>query len=491
MSKNQNSSVAAEPKNPDMELSLLEEILDHIPEGVFATDSDDRIIIYNHDVELTEQMRRGEVMGRPERDVYAYDTHYAFNVVVTERVKKTRRPIYNQDYAQVIPGGKTVHICFDSYPFYYRDQLRAIYTIGQRLDRFNDFIAKTLPFKRQVISESLRAPSRPRYRFENIIGSDPQLKNCLAMAAKVARYNSSVMIIGETGTGKELLAQSIHNASGYAHGPFLAINCAAVPENLLEGILFGTSTGAFSEAVDLPGLFEQAQGGTVFLDEINSMPETMQAKLLRAVQDKKVRRLGGREDRSIDCRILSATNIDPFQNHEAMVIRADLLFRLAAVSLNIPPLRERRGDILLLSRNFIRALNKEYSLSVKGLSPALEKIFIAYDWPGNVRELRNILESAMCLLESGRSLYLEPEHLPDYFKKSFRGKSAYTSMADKRKILSQSMREYEAKVIQAALERHQGNVSAAARELKIGRSYLHTKIKDLGLRAPKEAGGRK
>lgn len=466
-------------------ISLLSAVLDDTPEGIFATDENNRVVVYNRDVEQVEQMSRGEVLGRTEKDVYAYDPGYTFNEQVIEKVKKTGKSIHNQRYAQGLASGKTVHLFLDAYPFNWAGKLAGVFTIGQRLDRLNDLIARTVPFKRQVISESCRAPSPTRFHFEDIIGSDPQFKNCLSMAAKVAKYNSSVMIIGETGTGKELLAQAIHNASPGASGPFVDVNCAAIPDNLMEGLLFGSMTGAFTEAIDMPGLFEQAEGGTVFFDEINSLAPNLQAKLLRAIQDRRVRRLGGSRDISINCRLISATNMDPFQAEDSLVIRADLLFRLAAVSLHIPPLRDRRGDIILLSRHLIRRFNKKYGLLVSGLSRELERMFLEYDWPGNVRELNNLIESSMCLLEPGERLALETTHLPDYFLRNLGGARGQRTWVKSGQVdLAGQMRELEKRLISEALAKAQGNVTRAASLLKIGRSYLHVKMKALDLKRP-------
>ncbi len=227
----------------------------------------------------------------------------------------------------------------------------------------------------------------------------------------VADSTSSVLVYGETGTGKELYVQSIHNYSSRFNKPFIAQNCAALPENLFESILFGTVKGAFTGAVDKPGLFEQAHGGTLFLDEINSMPINLQTKLLRVLQDGVIRRVGDSRDRKIDVRIIAAMNVEPLKAVENGQIREDLFYRLNVVNIKLVPLRDRLEDIPLYVEHFIDKYNKELNKNVKGISSKVKELFMSYNWPGNVRELQHIIEAAINIVDNE---YIELDNLPIY-----------------------------------------------------------------------------
>ena len=223
------------------------------------------------------------------------------------------------------------------------------------------------------------------------------------------------MIYGETGTGKEMFAQSIHQKSHRKEKPYVAINCASIPENLFEGLLFGTRKGAYTGAMDKKGLFEQANGGTLFLDEIDSMPVPLQTKLLRAIQEQKIRPLGNLEEISVDIRIISSTSTPPkqFLNNSAL-FRIDLFYRIAVVLIKIPPLRHRENDINELTQHFLKHLNKRMHKKVRSVSREVMALFFNYNWPGNVRELEHVIEGAMNLL--GNDTILDFFHVAPYFK---------------------------------------------------------------------------
>ena len=245
----------------------------------------------------------------------------------------------------------------------------------------------------------------------NIIGVSKHMKNVLAMMEKVAKSEASTVLVqGESGTGKELVAKWVHYKSSRADKPFVAINCAAVPATLLESELFGHERGAFTDAkVTKKGLFELADGGTIFLDEIGDMEVGMQAKLLRFLEDRTFRRIGGAKIISVDIRIISATNKDLLKAIEEKSFRNDLYYRLQVIPIFLPPLRERKEDIIYLANHFIETFNKEFNKHVKGISSMAEKMLIEYHWPGNIRELKNVIERAIIL---GNDETLLLEHLP-------------------------------------------------------------------------------
>jgi arginine utilization regulatory protein len=299
---------------------------------------------------------------------------------------------------------------------------------------------------------------------------------------KIAQSDSSVMIYGETGTGKELFAQSIHNASRRANGPFLAINCAAIPSSLLEGLLFGTEKGAYTGAESRAGIFEQAGGGTLLLDEINSMSIALQSKLLRVVQDRMIRRIGGAEEIHADVRVLSNINIPPQKAIEEHKLRQDLFYRLGVININIPPLRSHKEDIPLLVKSFIIHFNKILQKNVRDIDGAALELFNSYHWPGNVRELEHAIESAMNIMPDDRSLII-PDDIPEHILYS-----AALLVDEDRNMQKEDagplvgvLRETENQTLRKALSDNKGNISKTARSLGISRQKLQYRIKRCGI----------
>ncbi|MEL7563307.1 MAG: sigma 54-interacting transcriptional regulator [Dehalobacterium sp.] len=473
-----------------MENQLLRTIIDSIHEGVFVTNKKGQIILFNREVEKTEGMKREEVLGRTEEDVYSFSPEYYFHEAVTNKVMKTEKPIIEQYYKYNLPDGRKTNILFSTYPFKYKGHVAAVYTVGRNVEQIGDFIAKTLEMQKKIMREDKPQNLGAKYLLEDIIGNSEGIKNAVLLTRKVAPHKSPVLIVGETGTGKELFAHGIHNASLLAKGPFVPVNCAAIPETLLESVLFGTVKGAFTGAVDIPGLFEQAEDGTIFLDEINSMDFSLQAKLLRVLQEKTVRRIGSNNEIPINCRIISATNIDPMGAVNDKIIRADLFFRLATVTINIPPLRERKEDIKSLCIYFIRKYNEEFGLFVQNISRHLIEFFERYSWPGNVRELENIIESSMNFVETNESI-LKIEHLPNYFRERILKEKEYSTTAGENTplpeeshmgTLRESLMQYEKKIIEETLKKHNGHISKTADELGIWRQNLHYRIKRFGIK---------
>ncbi len=239
--------------------------------------------------------------------------------------------------------------------------------------------------------------------FSEIIGESPELKEVLSRAARVlAHPETTILITGETGTGKELLAAAIHTGSDRRGSPFVAVNCSALPDNLIESELFGHERGAFTDAhTSKPGLFEVAEGGTLFLDEIGTLPAPLQAKLLRVLQDKQVRRVGGTKARVVDVRIIAATNEDLRQGLKDGSFRQDLYFRLGVITLSLPPLRERGSDVVLIAESILQRLAAQHGLPAPPVRPEVRRTLLGYHWPGNVRELKNAVERALLLSRPG------------------------------------------------------------------------------------------
>lgn len=306
------------------------------------------------------------------------------------------------------------------------------------------------------------------------------MRRVLELAARVAPTDATVSITGETGTGKERLARFIHERSNRAERPFLAINCAAVPEPLLESELFGHRRGAFTGAsADKKGLFEAAHEGTLVLDEIGEIPLTVQVKLLRALQERAVRPLGATRDLAVNVRIIAVTNRDLAEMVREKTFRKDLFYRLRVVPLEVPPLRDRREDILPLARFFIARVCAENSCGPCSLSPEALDLLMAYGWPGNVRELENAIERAVVLAEGKPRI--EPGDLPP----EVRGGSP-VPMATADEILT--LVEVERRHILATLDRLDGNRRATARALGIGENTLWRKLKSFGGVIPRRSG---
>jgi two-component system, NtrC family, response regulator AtoC len=313
----------------------------------------------------------------------------------------------------------------------------------------------------------------------NIIGASRHMQDILGMMEKVARSEAATVLIqGESGTGKELVAKWIHYKSNRAEKPFMAINCAAVPATLLESELFGHEKGAFTDAkATKKGLFELADGGTVFLDEIGDMEMGMQAKLLRFLEDRTFRRIGGSKVIPVDVRIISATNKDLLKAIEEKDFRNDLYYRLQVIPIYLPPLRERRDDIISLARHFIDTYNREFGKHVKGLSPPAEKLLTDYHWAGNIRELKNVIERAIIL---GNEETLSVDHLPLEITSHAPTPVATSTVTFKLPPEGVDIEEVEKELIRQALENNEWNQSKAAKKLNLGVDAFRYRMKKFG-----------
>ena len=272
------------------------------------------------------------------RDSYGTDNHH--------KVIVQGRPIVNEKTTYTTTEGNIKFVHHSVYPCLHRGEVKGSFSISKDISKVDNYISRIYQLQQELKGRD-RQPSRngTTYSLDSIIGKSLPMLKAIKAAQRASRFQTNVLICGETGTGKELFAQGIHNASAYKDEPFVGLNCAAIPENLLESTLFGAVKGAYTGAQSTPGLFEQAGKGTLFLDEIDSMPKSMQAKLLRAIQERRVRRIGGKEEIPVDCRIISATNVNIDEALQENMIRPDIYYRLASVVIEIPPLRERKGDI--------------------------------------------------------------------------------------------------------------------------------------------------
>ncbi len=347
------------------------------------------------------------------------------------------------------------------------------FVLPEEAERLRDYVRARAESVRSLEARAELAESERRdFDFSRIVGESRGMKEALAKASRIIpRGTATVLLTGETGTGKELLAQAIHYNGPRAQGPFVELNCSAIPPNLVESELFGHERGAFTDARRAkPGLLEVADGGTLFLDEIGELPFELQGKLLKVLEDKRVRRVGGTRSQEVDVRIIAATNRDLTVRVKEREFREDLYYRLSVIPVHLPPLREREDDILLLANHFIGSLAGEYELPRPDLTPALKDRLLAHPWPGNVRELRNAIERAL-LLNDGREL--RPE---DLFMESGPAPAAAGSGV---LPFPATLETIELEAVRAMLEETDGNKSAAARRLGISRSRLHRALNRL------------
>ncbi|MBF0574247.1 MAG: sigma 54-interacting transcriptional regulator, partial [Desulfamplus sp.] len=360
-------------------------VFDQFSDGVMAANPEGVIVYYNNAMSRIDELKPKDALNKKITEVY----HLNEEKSVMMRCLKQKSPIIDE-------------------PIYYRT----------RMGKFANTIHSTFPLTKDghiigvicfvrdynVLAETIENMALPKnvfdddVFFENIVGEDPELIRAVYAAKMAANTPSPIMLYGETGTGKELFARAIHHHSSRSSNKYTPINCAAIPENLLEGILFGTSKGAFTGSLNKAGLFERTNGGTIFLDEINSMPIGLQSKILRVLQEKKVRRVGALREIDFDVKIISSVNTDPYVAIKEGTLRSDLFYRLGVVFISIVPLSKRIGDIELLVNHFIKKHNKALGKNVVCLSKEVLDIFKIYHWPGNVRELEHVIEGAMNII---------------------------------------------------------------------------------------------
>ncbi|MBE0617086.1 MAG: sigma-54-dependent Fis family transcriptional regulator, partial [Proteobacteria bacterium] len=326
-----------------------------------------------------------------------------------------------------------------------------------------------------------RSRQAERHGFDRIIGNCPKMQEVIAMARRIAQSASTtVLLMGDSGTGKDLLAQAIHYESARSERPFMPINCTALPEELLESELMGHEKGAFTDAKKTKkGLFELADGGTIFLDEIGDMKFGLQAKILRFLEDHTFKRVGGKEDIEVDVRIIAATNKDLEKAIEERTFREDLYYRLSVIPITLPPLRERREDILPLARHFLEGFNRDFKTSFRGLTPEVEQLLLRHDWPGNIRELRNVLERAV-ILSSGDEIGVEslPWKIKGERKKPTKAGEPGVVILPEAGL---DIDDVERELIVQALDKTAQNQTRAARLLGLTRDALRYRMKKYDL----------
>lgn len=471
--------------NEKTRLYCLERIVESLNEGVMMSDHEGKIILYNNAQEKLEGLDKREIIGQHLWSAYNYNPQYSEH----KHTFNTGKPIFSRYRAHSTINGVPKYVNYSTFPIQKDGETMAVFSLSTNETNLKDRLHETIELKRQVSATDTNKQTFKNgttFTFDHIKGKSLAIKNLIQEAQNIAVHNTDILIVGETGTGKELFAQSIHNHSPRAGNPFVAINCAAIPETLLESTLFGTVKGAFTGSSNQIGLFEYAKNGTLFLDEINSIPITLQSKLIRVLQERSVRKVGSNEVTPVECTVISASNEDPEKLIEEGKMRLDLFYRIAHTSLFILPLRERTEDIHFFIEYFLESYRKKFSKAVPDLSKTLLSTLLQYHWPGNTRELEHLIENL--IIRTGENEQaIDVDHLPAYMRRMIF--SEQTSKNNKQKemknnpfksIFTTSQEHY----IQKTLDQTDWNISKAANNLGITRQSLQYHIKKHGLKKP-------
>lgn len=464
-------------KNPELSVSIrtLEEIDDIC---LSIVDKNGKYTCYSKGCELIDGFKKENVIGKDPDELFRIpkgkDTKISKSLILG--TLKSGKPYKNFMNTYETKKGTSITALCNTYPIFSEngDVESVICTYREISDYLN--LISTLNKQNLELKNISKVSfsNNTQYTFSSIIGKSPCLEKCIYQGQVAAETLEPVLLCGETGTGKELFAQSIHNASMKSQQNFVALNCATIPENLLESTLFGTCKGSYTGALNTKGLFSEAKGSTLFLDEINSMDIKLQSKLLRVLETGKFRKVGSTEELNCDVRIISALNEDPFKAIKNNNLRLDLYYRLAVFSINIPALRNRDDDVLILSKHFLNTMSPVLGKKINQLSPEVIDLFTSYSWPGNIRELHHILHQSICLSKND-DLVLKISNLPEYLSHALVS-SSLPFTKESSGSLKAELDSYEEKLIRDALFLNHHNISKTALQLNISRQSLHHKI---------------
>ncbi|MFA7172081.1 MAG: sigma 54-interacting transcriptional regulator [Kiritimatiellia bacterium] len=446
------------------DLNVTEAILESISDGVFTVDEHWRVTSFNRAAEEITGVPREEAIG--QRCAEVFRSSMCGTECALQQTLKTGRPIIGKSGYIINAEGDRIPISIST---------------AVLKDADGVVIGGAETFRDLSEIDALRRELAGRVRVGELVSHSPAMKKLFEVLPAIAASPSTVLIQGETGTGKELMARTLHSLSPRAGGPFVAVNCGALPDTLLESELFGYKAGAFTGAnKDKPGRFALAKGGTLLLDEIGEISPALQVRLLRVLQERVYEPLGSISSEKADVRVIVATNLDLLEECRTGAFREDLYYRVNVVRIDLPPLRSRQEDIPLLVEQFIDHFNRLQGKTVAGITPEALSLLMAHSWPGNVRELENIIERAFILCGSGR---IDLIHLPETLTSL--GISRVGSSA---KGLREAREALDARAIREALQRTGGNRLAAAKELGIHKTTLFRKIRALGIDLPEHDG---
>jgi PAS domain S-box-containing protein len=437
-------------------------ILESVSDGVFTVDHEWRITSFNHAAEKITGIPREEAVGKHCQEVFR--SNICETDCALRRTMKEGKPFV--DTSTYIVNSE-------------KQRIPVVVSTSLLKDEKGVVLGGVETFRDMSLVEELRKELDARYQVGDIVSRSPSMRKIFSILPQVAQSDSTVLIHGETGTGKELLARAIHDMSPRKERPFVAINCGAFPDTLLESELFGYKAGAFTNATkDKPGRFAIAEGGTILLDEIGDLSAAFQVRLLRVLQDRIFQPLGGTKPVKANVRIIAASNKNLNKLVKSGAFRQDLFYRINVVRLDLPPLRDRKEDIPILVKHFISRLNRLHGKAVTEISHEALAFLLSHDYPGNIRELENIIEHAFVLCPEGQ---IEHHCLPEILKVSIPQLSTHAT-------IDTVLQSVECKMILDALKRNKYNRLATAHELKIHKSTLFRKIKMLGIDLPKIDG---
>lgn len=458
---------------------VLKAILSRIDEGIHVVNTAGRTIYYNEVAARHDGMNISDVIGKPLLKVFPSLNESTSTLL---KVMETKKAIYNQAQSYTNVFGKKIETMNTTLPIVVENELVGAMEIAKDYSSMKRLSEQLVDLQRKMLTKkkSAKTPSTVSYTLNDLLTKNVDFIQMKKEAEKLAVSPSPILVFGESGTGKELFVQGIHHASTRATAPFIAQNCAAIPETLLESILFGTAKGSFTGAVDRPGLFELADGGTLFLDELHTMPIDLQAKLLRVLEDGIIRRVGGTKDTYVNVRVVAAMNVHPKLALEQKMIRNDLFYRLNVLLFELLPLRKRREDILYLASIFIENFNRILNKKVVGVSEGVKETFLRYSWPGNVRELKHTVEYMMNMCENN---VIDNQDLPIMLKEHMKEKEADVIRLDMTTPFKEKVEAYERELIKGAVTATSGNIQQAAKLLQIPRQTLQYKLQKYHLDA--------
>ncbi|MBP1927310.1 arginine utilization regulatory protein [Sedimentibacter acidaminivorans] len=457
--------------------NILKLISENIYSGIFIVDKNGIVTFYNQSANDLAGVNVENAVGKHLLEIFpklTAETSTIMRALSTGECLKN----YVQDYFNY--KSKKTTILSTTIPFYENGQIEGAIEIFSDVDQYKNINQSKYNKKGEnnIIEKAT-------YTLNDIVGSSKNISDVKKKVKKIADSKSPVIVYGETGTGKELVVQSIHNESKRHDKPFVAQNCAAIPGTLLESILFGTTLGSFTGARDSKGLIESADGGTLFLDEINSMDITLQAKLLRFLQDGFIRRVGENKIRKVDVRIIAALNEDPLKSLEEGKIRKDLFYRLNVIGFSLIPLRDNRDDLLELANCFLDEFNRNLGKNIRGFSKDVLEFFEKYDWPGNIRELRHSIEHAVNLAEGNIIVKSDIPYFVEQQRKKENFINRYITNEEIDEPLNELLSQYEKRIICQSLLKNDYNISKTSRKLDIPRQTLYYKMDKLGIKVDK------
>lgn len=476
------------------------DLFDHLTEAIYIYNTKRELVYLNRAAEKLDGFTLQYGKGKSIFELYDFEKEFNEENSPILITLKTERPMRNVEVVYYMNGKKIVQVC-DTAPIYKAGVLIGAYDIQRDLTDVKNIVEENIALKQKVSRQKkLMQKGNPESAIAPVlIGKSESFQKCKEMALKAACTDSNVMLIGATGSGKEVFAGMIHQHSSRSNGPFLALNCAAIPESLIEGILFGTTKGVYTGAMEREGLLVQANGGTVFLDEINSMPLASQAKLLRVLEERSIMKLGSGKEIPIDVRVISSTNELPQAAIDCQHLREDLFYRLSVVQIMIPALVRRKEDIPLLTEHFISKYNKRFHKNVRGISSEVHDFFMDFPWPGNVRQLKTCVESAMNFAEDNGMITMEdiPQYVlentsivnNDYFdrrisesKERENPKKVFASERHTEEKLLDRIKQKKKQEFIDALNASNGSMTAAAKAMGISKQLMYYYIKKFNLK---------